>query len=344
MAVAALDFLSSPLGSIPRVSTSLSPADIWGGVLARINIGRMAYSVKPGLYAVGTPTEDSPVLVSANYKLSFDALRSQLTGIDAWILVLDTKGINVWCAAGKGSFGTHEIVKRVRAVGLERLVRHRLLILPQLGAPGVSAHGVHAMCGFRVLYGPVRAADLPEYLSNGRKKRPAMKKMVFPLTERLKLIPVELFQAWPFILIAGFFGMALKASLQRGLSLDLPLAALPYLYACLAGAVISPALLPWIPFRAFSLKGALCAALGLGAWWILASVLGWGAWTVFEGAGILLNSMAISAYLSLNFTGASSFTSLSGVRREMKAALSLIIGALVLGVVLSLIAAIKGAS
>ena len=70
----------------------------------------MRYKVDPGLYAVGRPTVESPVLVSANYKLSFDRLRSQLTGLDAWMLVLDTHGVNVWCSAGKGTFGTDEIV------------------------------------------------------------------------------------------------------------------------------------------------------------------------------------------------------------------------------------------
>jgi len=66
---------------------------------------RMSYAISPGLYAVGNPTKESDVFVSANYKLSFDVLRRELKGFNAWILVLDTKGINVWCAAGKGTFG-----------------------------------------------------------------------------------------------------------------------------------------------------------------------------------------------------------------------------------------------
>ena len=50
--------------------------------------------------------------------MSFDALRSCLGGLDAWILVLDTEGINVWCSAGKGSFGTAELVSRMAKVKL----------------------------------------------------------------------------------------------------------------------------------------------------------------------------------------------------------------------------------
>jgi acetyl-CoA decarbonylase/synthase complex subunit gamma len=85
----------------------------------------MDYSIEPGLYALGAPDRESPVLVSANYKMSFDELRSALPGRDLWILVLDTKGINVWCAAGKGTFGTEELVKRIASSGLSQVVAHR---------------------------------------------------------------------------------------------------------------------------------------------------------------------------------------------------------------------------
>ena len=122
------------------VSSSLTWKDEWGAFKVRWGIGRMNYAVDPGLYALGEPDSSSPVLVTANYKLSFDRLRQALPNRQAWILVLDTKGINVWCAAGKGTFGTGELVERIRASSLEQVVNHRDLILPQLAAPGVAAH------------------------------------------------------------------------------------------------------------------------------------------------------------------------------------------------------------
>ena len=128
---------------VPRVSTNLSIGDRFGGWRVRWGIGRKHYRVDPGLYRVGRPGQDSPVLVTANYKLSFDSLRSELRGIDAWLLVLDTQGVNVWCAAGKGSFGTDELIRQIQAVGLSEVVTHRRLIVPQLGATGVAAHEVH---------------------------------------------------------------------------------------------------------------------------------------------------------------------------------------------------------
>jgi hypothetical protein len=130
----------------PQVSTRLNRTDILGSFKARWGSSRMNYSVEPGLYGVGRPTAVSPVLVSANYKMSFDRLRKTLSGLDLWILVIDTKGINVWCAAGKGTFGTEELVGRIGQVRLGDVVSGRSLILPQLGAPGAQRrHGMRPL-------------------------------------------------------------------------------------------------------------------------------------------------------------------------------------------------------
>jgi CO dehydrogenase/acetyl-CoA synthase gamma subunit (corrinoid Fe-S protein) len=93
----------------------------------------MRYAVEPGLYAIGEPDSESNVFVTANYKLSFDILRKNLKGMNSWILVLDTKGINVWCAAGKGTFGTDEIVRRINEAQLHKVINHRKIIVPQQG-------------------------------------------------------------------------------------------------------------------------------------------------------------------------------------------------------------------
>jgi len=102
--------VQTPGGPVYRVSGDWSRDDRWGMIKSRISAFRMAYSVAPGLYAVGEPGPDAPVLVTANYKLTFDIVRRAVSGMHAWLLVLDTKSINVWCAAGKGTFGTDELV------------------------------------------------------------------------------------------------------------------------------------------------------------------------------------------------------------------------------------------
>ena len=123
--------IDTAAGPVALVSHVFSRSDRLGAWKSRWGIGRMAYTVDPGLYAVGEARPESPVFVTANYKMTFDLLRRALAGIDGWILVLDTKGINVWCAAGKGTFGTDELVGRIEASGLAGVVTHRQVIVPR---------------------------------------------------------------------------------------------------------------------------------------------------------------------------------------------------------------------
>jgi len=176
--------------AIQPTTSVVTLADRWDHLLARWGVRRSGHRIEPGLYALGHPTSASPVFVTANYTLSFDALRSALAGIDGYILVLDTQGINVWCAAGKGTFGTDELVRRIEATALGDVVSHRVLILPQLGAAGVAAHEVKRRSGFKVEYGPVGAADLPEYLKT-RRATPEMRQVRFTLRDRARRPVVE---------------------------------------------------------------------------------------------------------------------------------------------------------
>lgn len=187
--------LVTPVGVVPCVNSDIRWHDQWGSIKARWGVGRMTFTVDAGLYALGKPDESAPVFVTANYKMSFDRLRNSLAGRNSWILVLDTKGINVWCAAGKGTFGTEELVRRIATSDLKRVVKHRNLILPQLGAPGIAAHLVWKQSGFKVHYGPVRADDTAAFLDAGLKATPEMRKIEFPLKDRAVLIPIELLAA-----------------------------------------------------------------------------------------------------------------------------------------------------
>src|SRR5208283_1677560 len=169
---------------IMKTSSEWSRSDHWGQVKCRISGFRMKYVVKPGIYALGEPGRESEVFASANYKLSFDILRRSLKGLNAWILALDTKGINVWCAAGKGTFGTEELIKRIRESRLPTVVDHKRIIVPQLCAPGVNAREVQKVTGFKVHFGPVYAKDIPAYLIAGYRKSDAMRQVKFPLFDR----------------------------------------------------------------------------------------------------------------------------------------------------------------
>lgn len=325
-------------GHMPQVSSALQWQDHWGTIKARFGTFRMNYSIVPGIYALGNPDDKSPVLVTANYKMSFDRLREALRGRNAWILVLDTKGINVWCAAGKGTFGTEELVGRIESSGLSSIVSHRKLILPQLGAPGIAAHKVAKLSGFKVQYGPIRAEDLPAYLDTGSKATKQMRTMTFPLKERAVLIPIELNETLkPFLIFAPVLfilsGILGPAGFWANASSYGFFAVLAFVFAIAGGAVLNPLLLPYLPGRAFSVKGfsiGIVIALillylrdiNLQVWPGRIETLSW-----------LLIIPAISAYLAMNFTGCSTYTSLSGVKREMRWALPLQIAAGAFGLV-----------
>ena len=286
---------------VTSTSSLLTGKNHWDHFLARWAVNRNGHIVKPGLYALGAPNPDSKVFVTANYSLSFDALRSELKGLDAYILILDTQGVNVWCAAGKGTFGTDELVRRIELTGLANVVTHRRLILPQLGAPGIAAHEVKQCSGFSFEYGPVRAEDLPEYLKIG-KATPDMRRVRFPLKDRFVLIPVE----FVYVLFPWLFGAVLLRSI-------------PLITALVAGAVIFPILMPWLPTHNFSSKGWILgsiAALPFVLQLLLAPSSDF--WMqVGRALSILLIAPPITAYLALNFTGSTPFPSRTGVRREI---------------------------
>ena len=323
--------VETPAGPVPRVHSRIGSRDLLGRWKVRWGIGRDRYRVAPGLYALGAPGADAPVLVTANYKLTFDVVRRDAAGLDAWILVLDTRGINVWCAAGEGTFGTGEVIRRVTEARLAEVVRHRALILPQLGAPGVAAHEVRKRCGFSVVYGPVRAREIRSFLEAGMKASPAMRRVGFPAMDRLVLTPVEIAGAlrpagWAAVVLFLLSGVgpgvfSLEAAWERGLAAVATLAA-----GVLAGAVVTPALLPWLPGRAFSVKGGLTGGV------LAACAVTWyrGALDPPGALALLLAMTAVSSFVAMNFTGATPFTSPSGVEKEMRRALPVQAGLTVL--------------
>jgi hypothetical protein len=302
----------------------------------------MSYLVEPGLYAVGHPTPDSPVFVSANYKMSFDRLRAALAGIDGWILTLDTKGVNVWCAAGRGTFGTEELIQRINETGLSRFVSHNKLIVPQLGAPGVAAHEVGEKSGFRVVYGPVRANDLPAFLEANMSATAEMRRVKFPLRDRLAVTAVELVMSAKYVL-AVMAALLLLAGLgPDGYSLARVLdsgawSAVLFAAAFVAGTILTPILLPWLPGRALSLNGAWIGAVLLPALATVArSEMVAASWLTVAAWCLLIP--ATTSFAAMNFTGSTTYTSLSGVRREMRIAVPIQIVAAVLGLSLWLAA------
>lgn len=323
-------FIATPSGRVPRVKAHPTLWDRLGDCRARLGLDRNNYTVNPGLYAVGAPSSDAPVVVTANYKLTFDTVRFALHGRNTWVLVTDTRGINVWCAGGKGSFNAEAVALQVRKTGLDRVVSHRRLILPQLAANGVRLRDVHKATGFEVALGPIRAEDLPRFLDQGPDE--AMREVTFTFMERLAVVPVELVLGWKMVLavlaaaaVLSLIGteFAPGAVFQRWI-----LAATATLFGLLTGAVAFPLLLPRLPTRLFSLAGAGVAVIPALT---LPLLFPSPAWPALVGAGLW--TMTLSAWTALNFTGSTPYTSPSGVEKEMRAAIPILAGSTVLSVI-----------
>lgn len=325
--------VETSVGAIKQVSSQITGRDIWEHLMVRLGISRMTYKVQPGLYALGQPGPDSPVMVSANYKLSFDVLRKELKGIDAWILVLDTRGINVWCAAGKGTFGTTGLARRINLTKLDQIVNHRNVIVPQLGATGVAAHQVKKLSGFSVLYGPVRAADIPRYLASGKQATPEMRRVRFKTKDRLTLVPLEVVMGLPKLLMVMVAFLVLSGMKPGGYTLHRIgsvglFSAVNLFLAFVSGTILAPILLPWLPARSFSIKGAQAGIVVFIAAFLLRLT---GSHPIEHIAWFLL-ILTLSSFATLNFTGSSTYTSLSGVKKEMKIAIPIQISTAVAGI------------
>jgi ubiquinone/menaquinone biosynthesis C-methylase UbiE len=192
--------------------------------------------VRPGLYAVGHPDTDSPVLVTGNFDLTVRRLVRELDGrVDVWVLVADSAGINVWCAAGGGYFTAEKVIAAIKSSHLAEVVSHHALILPQLCANGVDGWRIRRETGWGVHWGPARAKDVPAYLAARRKKTDAMRWVRFPLKDRLEMATVVL----------GFYGLLILVPVlifwrSQFWPVAISLFALTYFYA---------AIHPWLPGR-----------------------------------------------------------------------------------------------
>lgn len=336
--------LELPTGTIKKISTRLTKKDILGGALIRLNINRNNYAIEPGLYAIGNPDKNSPVIVSANYKFTFDKLRVELVNLNLWILIIDTKGINVWCAAGKGTFSAQAILKSMRETKLDTVVKNKTLILPQLAAPGVSAHTIIKYTGFKVIYGPVEAVDIKEFLKNKYETTPNMRKVKFTILDRAVLTPVEAIQKVKYFPIVVILFLLINLISNNNLSfLEIfnlsMINSIPYLIAILLGTVIIPIFLPIIPFNSFALKGAM-----VGLIWSIITIY-FSSTFLYTHSLIMMiaNTLlltSITTYLGLNFTGSTTYTGFSGVLKETIWTMPIVIIASVIGVILMVVSSL----
>lgn len=178
---------------------------------------------RSGLVKIGNPGRGSPVFLTCNYHLTVERVKRALKGMDCYLLVANSRGINVWCAATGGHFTNHDVISVLKTSGIEDLVDHRRVILPQLAASGIEAGVIQKRIGWKVIWGPVYAKDIPAFLNNNQEKTAKKRQVAFSWPQRIELavswaFPISVFFA---LIIIPFWREALLPlfSMVWGLSL-----------------------------------------------------------------------------------------------------------------------------
>jgi len=150
-------------------------------------------TVEPGLRVFGNPDENSPVFLTCNYGLTVKRVSKYLKKLNCYLLVAPSKGINVWCAACGKEFNEFSVISAIKTSGISEKVKHRILIAPQLSAPGIDIKKVKEETGWNVRFGPVYAEDIPEYVRRNFRKTEKMRLVEFKLKDRLEMATIYFF-------------------------------------------------------------------------------------------------------------------------------------------------------
>ncbi len=150
------------------------------------------FPAKTGLVRIGNPDRNSPVLLTCNYHLTVLRVKKQLKGINAFLLIANSRGVNVWCASTGGLLTNHDVISVLKTSGIEQLVEHRNVILPQLSATGIEPITIRKQTGWKAIFGPVYIKDIKDFLTTGEKTE-SMRKVRFGIIQRL-----EMAVAWAF--------------------------------------------------------------------------------------------------------------------------------------------------
>lgn len=215
------------------------------------------HAAPTGLRRVGKPGRDAPVLLTGNFTLTIRRVCNALRGHDAWLLVANSRGINVWCAAGGGHLTHHDVISVLRTSKIADRVDHKELILPQLCATGVERRKITEVTGWSTRWGPARLEDLPQFLRRGAHVIKRERFVIFPMWERMEM---ALMWGAPLALIAAVVSLAIH-------SWAVGLCALAVIAVIVGGLF---AALPWIEVKGkkrwliFAIAAALGFAVGLG--------------------------------------------------------------------------------
>ena len=170
--------------------------------------------IASGVYRVGTPGPDDPVLLTGNFLATVEKLRLALAGQSCYLIVEDTSGWNVWCASDAGLFTAERAAALMRLYGIERLTPQRTVIIPRLG--GRVGKKLTELTQWHVVTGPIEARDLPDFLKDAT-ITPEMRNLdrMYRLPERLRVGALTMVQLPLFLLPFRFFPAPVRRSVWR---------------------------------------------------------------------------------------------------------------------------------
>ncbi len=286
----------------------LIPVDSLKALIAWFHAFQRTYAVAPGLYYTGDRYDpESPLLVTSNYHLTVFLLLRAVRGFSIRLLVIDTDGINVWCAAGKGAFNNTAILKQISRFQKDLSVNGKKiqLVLPKLALSGVNLQELR-QTGVRPIIGPIKIKDLPAFLSSPSLVDQTADIYQFDFRSRLFtwLPGLVQYMIYGLMLVMGLLGIEVLWGLQAPTGIILLIALTATLY---------PILFPWLPGRGFAAKG-LWMAGGLGTA-VLTSVL-FNHMSIHAAITTIVFAFALSILFGLSYTGNSPVSNYTRVRKE----------------------------
>jgi acetyl-CoA decarbonylase/synthase complex subunit gamma len=155
------------------VTAPLSRASAKAALTLRQNVytdPQKPIQMNPGLYRVGSPGKDAPVLMTVNFSLTFFTLEGYLESarIPCFMLIVDTEGLSVLTAVAAGKLNETLVRDAIRKSDVEKEVSHKKLIIPGYAAP--LSGRIEEATGWKVMVGPRDAAEIGDFLNKEWKR------------------------------------------------------------------------------------------------------------------------------------------------------------------------------
>lgn len=137
-------------------------------LLQRLNIftdPQRPMTTEQGIYPIGNPGEESPILITSNFSLTYFIVSGEIESsrIPSWLLVLNTDGLSVLTAWAAGKFVADLIGPFVKKSGIEEKVKTKKLIIPGAAAI-ISGDLEEELPDWQIAIGPREGAHIPAYL------------------------------------------------------------------------------------------------------------------------------------------------------------------------------------